>query len=452
MGFPLKYTSKSSTCRKLTFSAAVFWWGLAMTVLQTGFMISDIYTNFSREHALSLNTSTSIFALTTTKISTILTEIVVFASWALKYSKLLNVCNTLQGFDRNLRLAPPESSMTVKATVLVMVFLIIPISYEGAYLYMTLASIEDHESNTKYIINFICLFVAYCRQICLLAQFQEVTHHIAKRFRLINASIRQELIIQRYRQTVRLINRNRNQDSSSSRKIKSFMNAYQMLRDAVHQTNYFYCDIILSLMFHKFVHITMTLYLFFTLLVSESPVSYTRAGIWISCHVCYLLVFVSSSTDVTEAADETAPIIRKIINKGLDRDLTRQLEYFLLELSTQNVVFSAKGFFQISRQMLTTIVASMAVRGPIQHLSMPFLLLGLEALERWIPLQSFGYKNLHQLAESKTLTSIAYWRLNVNFFQLWGRSFSDGCSENVEGLYVIFSEVRLSLTRFALYS
>ncbi|KAG8279463.1 hypothetical protein J6590_104900 [Homalodisca vitripennis] len=200
-----------------------------------------------------------------------------------------------------------------------------------------------------------------CRHICVLIQFHEITYCIATRFRLINARIRQEVIIHSYRQSMRhqyVAHISHRPDTRSIAKIKSFMTAYQMLRDATYKANSFYGDILTSLIFCKFVYITVNFFIFFLAFGWERFMGTVLTGTWTLCNICYLVLIVSSSSDVTQAADETVPIICKLINRHLDPALKRRLESFLLQLNTQNVVFSGRGLFQITRQTLATMAGT----------------------------------------------------------------------------------------------
>ncbi|XP_046683605.1 gustatory and pheromone receptor 32a-like [Homalodisca vitripennis] len=292
-----------------------------------------------------------------------LTEIVMFYSCARKYSKFLDVCNTLERFDRSLQLAPPACGMKVKFTTIITAT---PVMSHVIQVYLTLKFLKDHEMTMRRIMTLVFYVVIHCRQICMLAQFYEVTKSIAKRFRLVNAKIRQELIIQCYRQSVRRRNPryiNYRQDGTSSTKMKSYMSAYQMLRDAVDQANVFYDDLLMSSVFCKFVDLSVKIFTIYCNLVSERQIRHTI--IRILSQICYLHLVVSLSSDVTQAADETAPIICKLINQDLDAGLRKQLETFLMQLAVQNVVFSARGFFQISRRMLTTLAATVTTNAVI---------------------------------------------------------------------------------------
>ncbi|KAG8294875.1 hypothetical protein J6590_092956 [Homalodisca vitripennis] len=85
------------------------------------------------------------------------------------------------------------------------------------------------------------------------------------------------------------------------------------------------------------------------------------------CHICHLLLVVSSSSDVTQATDETAPIICKLINRRLDPVLKRRLESFLLQLTAQNVAFSGRGFFQINRKIVTSLAVTVITNLRVLH-------------------------------------------------------------------------------------
>ncbi|KAG8271043.1 hypothetical protein J6590_070853 [Homalodisca vitripennis] len=149
----------------------------------------------------------------------------------------------------------------------------------------------------------------------MLVQFHEITYCIATRFRLINVRIRQEVIIHSYRHSMRHhgpLYVNHREDTRSIARIKSFMISYQILSDAAYQTNTFYSDILTSLFFCKFVFASTSLFVFFLGFAWENLTGTVLSAIWALCHICYLLMIVSSSSDVTQAADETAPIICKL--------------------------------------------------------------------------------------------------------------------------------------------
>ncbi|KAG8255606.1 gustatory receptor [Homalodisca vitripennis] len=365
LGFPLKYISESGTDRKLTFSRSVFWWGSTLTFIQTGFLSASIYAQLSADD----NQSTTKVSITTLIISVMFTEVAIFLSSAMKYPKFIDIYNTLERFDNNLQLVPPKSWKKIKFTSLVVILTVTPVLVEITGTLILLLSDKHFKNIIPRILTLVSFRIATCRQGCMLVQFHEITNCIATRFRLINARIRQEVIIHSYRQSMRhhnLPHMSHSPDTRSVSKIKSFMSAYQMLCDAAYKANSFYADILTSLFFCKFMYVTVTLFMFFLLLKRENVSGTVLTAMWALCHICYLLMIVSSSSDVTQAADETVPIICKLINRHLDPVLKRRLESFLLQLSTQNVALTGRGLFQITREMLTTMAATVTTNLPFK--------------------------------------------------------------------------------------
>ncbi|KAG8328723.1 gustatory receptor [Homalodisca vitripennis] len=125
------------------------------------------------------------------------------------------------------------------------------------------------------------------------------------------------------------------------------------LLDAVHQANVFYGDQLMAIIFSAFIHITIKFYFLF-LNVTTGKVLLTISEVaWILTYICFLVVLVNCSSDVTNSADETGQMICKLINKDLDPILSKKLEGFLLQLPHHNARFSALGFFQIHNETLT---------------------------------------------------------------------------------------------------
>ncbi|KAG8270979.1 gustatory receptor [Homalodisca vitripennis] len=357
LGFPLKYISESGTDRKLTFSRAVFWWGSTLTFIQTGFLSGSVYAYLSGSGYLTIiQVSVSILI-----ISLMFTEVVIFLSFAKKFAKIIDVYNSMDRFDNNLQLEPPKSWMTITFTFLVVILTVTPVLSDITGTLLLILWENNYKMIIHGVITLVSFSIANCRQSCMLVQFHEITYCIATRFRLINARIRQEVIIHSYRQSMTHhgpLYINHRQDTRSIARVKSFMSAYQMLRDATYKANSFYSDILTCIIFCKFVFITVSLFMFFLHFVEGNVTDIFLTGNWILCDICYLLTIVSSSSDVTQAADETAPIICKLINRHLDPVLKRRLESFLLQLTTQNVAFTGRGLFQITREMLTTMAAT----------------------------------------------------------------------------------------------
>ncbi|KAG8260739.1 hypothetical protein J6590_090146 [Homalodisca vitripennis] len=81
------------------------------------------------------------------------------------------------------------------------------------------------------------------------------------------------------------------------------MNTYWMLCDAVHQANEFYGDQLMAVIFSAFIHITIKLYFLFLNVTTGKVLLIISEGAWILTYICFLVVFVNSSTDVTNSFD-----------------------------------------------------------------------------------------------------------------------------------------------------
>ncbi|KAG8335012.1 gustatory receptor [Homalodisca vitripennis] len=117
--------------------------------------------------------------------------------------------------------------------------------------------------------------------------------------------------------------------------MKSLMNTYWMLCDAVHQANDFYCDQLMAVMFSLFVHVTIKSYFFFLHVRSSEVFALTIDAVWVMVHICYGILVVNSSTEVTNS-----------------------LKGFLLQSPHHNARFSARGFFKIHNETLISMAGA----------------------------------------------------------------------------------------------
>ncbi|XP_046684595.1 putative gustatory receptor 28b [Homalodisca vitripennis] len=145
---------------------------------------------------------------------------------------------------------------------------------------------------------------------------------------------------------------------SKIEKLKSLMNTYWVLCDAVHQANDFYCDQLMAVMFSLFVHVTIKAYFFFLFLRAGEVFAMISEAAWVLVYICYAVLLVKSGTDVTKSADEMRLVICQLVNKDLNPSLRKQLEVFLLQLLHHNTKFSARGFFQIHNETLTSMAGA----------------------------------------------------------------------------------------------
>ncbi|XP_046679714.1 putative gustatory receptor 28b [Homalodisca vitripennis] len=139
--------------------------------------------------------------------------------------------------------------------------------------------------------------------------------------------------------------------------MKSLMNSYWMLCDAVHQANVFYGGQLMAVIFSSFIHTTETSYFFVMCVIEGKVFSLINEGAWTLCYICYVVVLVNASTDVTNSVEETGQMICKLMNKDLEQILRKQLEEFLLQFPHHNARFSALGYFPINNETFTAMAA-----------------------------------------------------------------------------------------------
>ncbi|KAG8330900.1 hypothetical protein J6590_053350 [Homalodisca vitripennis] len=83
------------------------------------------------------------------------------------------------------------------------------------------------------------------------------------------------------------------------KKLKTLMNTYWMLCDAIHQANECYGDQLMAVIFSAFIHITIKFYFLFLNVATGKVLLIISEGAWILTYICFLVVLVNSSTDIT---------------------------------------------------------------------------------------------------------------------------------------------------------
>ncbi|KAG8280482.1 hypothetical protein J6590_081323 [Homalodisca vitripennis] len=190
------------------------------------------------------------------------------------------------------------------------------------------------------------MIATFCRRTGMLLHFQQVTFGIAKRFRLINTKIRQEVMIQSFRlpvqQEVHIF-----QELTSYKKIRLLMGTHHLLSDAVYEANLFYNDQLLASIICSLCNVTAALFMLLQHASIPNLVGIAKTSLWILFITYFLVMITISSSSVTEASHETAQIVRKLTSKNLNPELKDLLESFMLQLVSQNNTFSAMGYFQV---------------------------------------------------------------------------------------------------------
>ncbi|KAG8300577.1 gustatory receptor [Homalodisca vitripennis] len=185
----------------------------------------------------------------------------------------------------------------------------------------------------------------YFAQAALFLHFTQITESISLRFRTTNAEIKEAVP-----ESVAVV--------SSICKVKSLMDTYWMLCEAVQKGNIFYGEQPLATFLSSFVHTTIALYYFFFFVINGYAMAAIFGGAWVIAQVAHPVLLTRPSTLVTELADETAPMICKLINTDLDPTMVELLEGILMQLRKHNARFTALGFFQIHNSTVTAMAGA----------------------------------------------------------------------------------------------
>ncbi|XP_046681298.1 gustatory receptor for bitter taste 66a-like [Homalodisca vitripennis] len=273
---------------------------------------------------------------------------VTFFSSARKYPRLVSVFDNLERVYKELQHKTSEVKRTVKLLgIYAVALMLVTIFYRMVLM--------NHSGQAfSLAVSFVTMVLLFCPQAALLVHFTHVAQSIAKSFEMVNAKIEMEVT------TPASVDGTHTRCNmlSKIKKLKTLMNTYWMLCDAVHQANGFYCDQLMAVTFSSFLHITVTSYYFFLLLKIGTLFFTTTEVAWILLNICYVVLLLTSSTDVTNKADETGQTICKFINKNMDPELRNQLEGFLLQLPHHNARFSARGYFPLNNETLTAMAGA----------------------------------------------------------------------------------------------
>ncbi|KAG8251720.1 hypothetical protein J6590_073925 [Homalodisca vitripennis] len=178
---------------------------------------------------------------------------------------------------------------------------------------------RDLEKAHVFVMSYIPIMLTHVIELAFLLQFTNVAQRIAKAFRMVNFRIREEIthniihgtVLCRVLSDVEYIQKRRNMFSKIT-KIKTLMNQYWMLCDAVHQANDFYCDQLMAVMFSSFFHVTIKSYFFFLLIRDGNVFASTTEAAWVLTHICYAVLLVNSSMEVTKSEDVFGKLVDKL--------------------------------------------------------------------------------------------------------------------------------------------
>ncbi|KAG8320561.1 gustatory receptor [Homalodisca vitripennis] len=327
-------------------------------------MVICLYTDYSNKLAgepIRMFDSTSILVVFLDLVPLNLVSVVMLLSCARKHQNFNNILEILEIVDQKLQQKVPEVKAKSKVVFMFIVTVTL-IMWDGILDCKRSFSLgyKDHFRSLCYVPPLSMHFA----QVAMFLHFTHVNQSVATRFSIVNLRVKQEVMRSRQVQPMniqRLSNVSVPQSDrgvSSTREVESLMSAYWLLCDAVHQTNAFYGDQLLAVLFSTFLSVTTGLfYLPFTLIPGDT-ITAAATGAWVITYVSYLVLLVHSGTLLAELADETAPMICKLINTDLDPTLVKCFEGFLLQLGKNKPRLSGLGFVDVHNSTLTGMAAA----------------------------------------------------------------------------------------------
>ncbi|XP_046666428.1 gustatory receptor for sugar taste 43a-like [Homalodisca vitripennis] len=324
-----------------------------------------LYVDFQGQLSgnIRMSSYTATFAVVLDVVSLNIMALVVVVESFRHHKKFIEMCYLLGKVDHSLRYQLGYGDQTKVLLVLsYMISLSVASLVQEFYF--------EYEGRNSFVF-YIPVFSLYCVEAALFVQFTTMTQGIAARFRLINDVIKKTVISKSFGQLFR------NQsfvkisaiqviyppnhvadDNSCLSNLRELIDLYWLLCDAVQYANVFYGNQLLTTVFSGFAHIIITFYYLFLHLVPGQGSYLVIQGFWAITHISHLVLLVRPSTALTDAANETAPIVCRLINRDLNSNVKKQLKEFLLQLIHHNAALSARGVFPIHSHILTSIAGS----------------------------------------------------------------------------------------------
>ncbi|XP_046666430.1 uncharacterized protein LOC124358183 [Homalodisca vitripennis] len=323
-GLPLKYTDGTSCERLITFSPMVCVWGWTVIALLIFFSQMTLYVDFQGKLSgnIRMTSHTATFAVVLDVVSLNIMALVVIVESFRHHKKFVEMCYLLGKVDHSLR---QQLRCGDRTKVLLVLFYMISLTVASLVQEFCFGS----EGRNSFVF-YIPVFSLYCVEAALFVQFTTMTQGIAARFKLINDVIKKTVISKSFGQLFR----NQSfvavdaiqEDTSCVTNLRDLIGMYWLLCDAVQYANVFYGNQLLAAVFSGLVHIIITFYYLFLHLVPGQGSYLVIQGFWAITHISHLVLLVRPSTAVTDAADETAPIICRLVNRDLNSDVKRQVQ------------------------------------------------------------------------------------------------------------------------------
>ncbi|KAG8251718.1 hypothetical protein J6590_073923 [Homalodisca vitripennis] len=220
-----------------------------------------------------------------------------FLNCTWKYQKIVDVSNTLGRIFRDTKYKVRDVKIIVMVAAL---FIVHTVQFM-----ISLANMVN-DMEVSVVMSYVCVLFMDRTKLVFLLHFTHVAQSIAMGFEMVKVSVKevsynvnQRAEMDNGLPDVEVLHTTRTTPSKIE-KLRTLMNTYWMLCDAVHQANDFYCDQLMTVMFSLFVHVTIMSYFFFLHVRAGEVIAFITEAVWVLLSICYAFILVNSSTRVTK--------------------------------------------------------------------------------------------------------------------------------------------------------
>ncbi|CAL1679263.1 unnamed protein product [Lasius platythorax] len=150
-----------------------------------------------------------------------------------------------------------------------------------------------------------------------------------------------------------------NDSRSFTDRISQLVTVHASLCDSVSIINTAYGVVLLAITITCLIHLIITPY--FLIIESDGkrePLFLAVQGLWCIFHFWRLLMIIQPAYATTMQGKKTAVLVSQLLSTSHDREGTKQLEIFSLQLLLRPLEFSACGLFTLDRTLMTSIAGA----------------------------------------------------------------------------------------------
>lgn len=354
---PVKYKS-SQEINNLVFSPKVFLWSLSVISLQTGFIGFTLYAEYKEPDSevsakIKINPSSLTVFLDIAPLLTL--AIAIFLSSIKRFPHFIKMCQLIERADRNLDIKKNSNKWKIKLTLIILFTIVI---------YGLTIKLFSNYGKFVEVITFRSIHLA---EAAFLIHFSQAIQSIADLFQKFNQKLKRDIIGLSYGQLmtnhcVPDIEYTRSETSASKFNLNRLTRIYWLLHQTKTQANLFYGSQLFFVIFTSFLHSTLSLsnslVKIWQVVETKDLFAVEMQVFWAFTHFSLIVFLVLPSHDLTAAANETAQIVCKLVNRDLSSELKEQMDSFLLQLLHHNTTITAMGFFPVRKHILVSIAGA----------------------------------------------------------------------------------------------